>query len=192
MLKLALVFMLAGVLSACAGVSPNPGETTVDIEWTSGNFDKAYVLVKPYAELGQPWAQLRLGIFYENGWGVEKDNSIAESWYLKASEQLVDDAWAEGQIIGAKGEPGYFNQNSDALIAKFNLARMYLHGNDVGKDVDKSLSLIEEVIIRSGGEPIFFCCESSSPRYFTSKQMLELKAEVLIQKEMKTETYRVK
>jgi len=41
--------------------------------WMGGNYPAAFETVKPYADMGQPWAQLRIATFYENGWGVTSD-----------------------------------------------------------------------------------------------------------------------
>ncbi|MCP5265698.1 MAG: SEL1-like repeat protein [Burkholderiaceae bacterium] len=90
--------------------------------WTSGAFARALEIEKPRAEAGEPWAQLRLGIFYANGWGVTRDAERAEYWYRRAEAQKADGDWANGRIVGATGRSGYFNQNSDARIAQFNLA----------------------------------------------------------------------
>jgi TPR repeat protein len=105
------------VALGCAGPNPNPGERTTDMAWTSNNFNRAFDIAKPKAETGEPWAQLRLGIFYENGWGINKDIEKAEYWYKKAAAQKVAGEWAEGKIVGASGKPGYFNQNSDGRSA---------------------------------------------------------------------------
>lgn len=162
-------------LSACAGMNPNPGERTTDIAWLAGDFDKAFSIVKPMAEAGQPWAQLRLGIFYENGWGIEKDDNKAEYWYKKAAAQIVDSSWADGHTIGAFGKLGYFNQNSDALIAKYNLAHLYYKGEVVTKDLITAYVLIRNVINLSEGADVYFCCQFDEARFFTQDTFINLK-----------------
>lgn len=71
--KLFWIFGLCLIASSCAGPNPNPGERTTDMFWTSGKFERAFERAAPHAEAGEPWAQLRLGIFYENGWGTSVD-----------------------------------------------------------------------------------------------------------------------
>lgn len=159
----------------CAGPNPNPGERTTDRAWLSGNFDYAYELVKPRAEAGQPWAQLRLGIFYENGWVSKKDIEKAEYWYKKTINHKANDDWSNGQMVGATGKAGYFNQNSDALIAEYNLALLYY--NNAG-DLTKALEHINHVIKESDGKDIFFCCEFAGGRYFSQKQFIQLKEDI--------------
>ncbi|TWX63028.1 sel1 repeat family protein [Colwellia sp. C1TZA3] len=95
------------------------------IGWTSGNYQQAFDTAKIYADKGQPWAQLRLSIFYANGGGGGKDTKVALDWHQKASVQTALGDWANGQIVGATGQTGCFNQNSDALLARFNLAQLY-------------------------------------------------------------------
>jgi TPR repeat protein len=152
-----IILLATLLLHGCAGPNPNPGERrTTDMAWLSGDFERALAIVKPKAEQGQPWAQLRLGIFYENGWGVEKNARKAVEWYKKALEQKATGEWAEGLTIGASGRPGYFNQNSDARIAAFNLAQMYAKGDGIEKDLVQAFFHVTNVIDESGGKAIFF------------------------------------
>ena len=81
--------VLVLLTSGCAGPNPNPGERTTDIAWTAGNFKRAFEIAKAKADTGEPWAQLRFGIFYENGWGVERNLEKAEYWYRQAAIQTA-------------------------------------------------------------------------------------------------------
>jgi TPR repeat protein len=144
--------------------------------WSSGNFSRAYSVVAPRAERGEPWAQLRLGIFYENAWGVDQDYKKAEYWYKKAAAQKASGDWANGQLVGAAGKAGFFNQNSDALIAEYNLADMYFNGRDgIEKDFITAYVLINNVLKVSNGQSVFFCCEFSGGRYFSQEQFTSLR-----------------
>lgn len=171
--------LLAGLLviaaTGCAGPNPNPGERTTDMAWTSGDFKRAFEAAKPRAEAGEPWAQLRLGIYYENGWGTNKDLEKAEYWYKKAAAEKSTGDWAEGKLVGATGKSGYFNQNGDARIAQFNLAQLYYTN---GKNLSEAKDLIDNVIQESDGKAIFFCCEFSGGRYFSQEQFLGLKEKI--------------
>ena len=167
--------IISVIASGCAGPNPNPGERSTDMAWTSRDYQGAFERVVPRAEAGEPWAQLRLGIFYKKGWGTTVDLEKAEYWYKKAAEQKASGGWAEGQMIGAMGKSGYFNQNSDARIAEFNLAQLYLEMN---KNLAEALRLVSNVIKESKGQPIFFCCEFAGGRYFTQQQFVEIKDEI--------------
>lgn len=171
---LIFVFLLAG----CAGPNPNPGERTTDMAWMQAQYTHAFNTALPHAESGKPWAQLRIAIFYHNGWGVEKNSAEAAKWYEKATKSHGDDGWSEGNMIGAVGESGYFNQNSDALIARYNLAEMYYKGDGVDKNLGLALKYVNEVIDGSKGNPVFFCCEFSQSRFFTQEQFIDLRDKV--------------
>lgn len=164
--------LLLVTAAGCAGPNPNPGERTTDLFWTSGQFQRAFEKVASHAEAGEPWAQLRLGIFYENGWGTGADVKKAEYWYKKVIDQKSTGDWAEGQMIGAIGKPGYFNQNSDARIAQFNLAQLYYKR---GENLAEAHKLILNIIQESQGKDIFFCCEFAGGRSFRQQQFMELK-----------------
>lgn len=174
-MKIILVLIGIVFISACAGPNPNPGERTTDMNWLSGNYKAAFTSAKRNAEEGEPWAQLRLGIFYSNGWGVERDIEQSKYWYKKAIAQKGTGAWAEGKIIGAVGRNGYFNKNSDARLAQFNLSQLYMEGNE---NLEEALSLINNVIDETDGKSVFFCCEFSGGRYFNQELFIELKSKI--------------
>lgn len=158
-------------LSACAGPNPNPGERTVDIAWERSDYNTIFRILRPAAERGEPWAQLRMGVAYELGVGVERDIPTAIKWYSLAAAQEADGNWANGLLVGAMGEAGYFNRNSDALVARYQLANIYLSGDGVSPDARKALELARYVSEKSEGGDIFYCCESSGGRYITQQQI---------------------
>lgn len=138
------------------------------------------------AERGMPWAELRLGMYYEMGVGVKVDIPEAVKWYKKAARQLKEGKWAEGYIVGAVGDYGYFGQKNDALIAQYRLADIYSSGKEIEKDLVLAYLLISNAINKSNGAPqIFFCCEWSGGRWFRQTQFTELKEK--IEKEMTEE-----
>ena len=176
--KILLAIMLF-VLAGCAGMNPNPGERTADTNWEMGNYSKASEVAKAAAERGDPWAQLRMGIYYNSGYGVEVDIPKAIEWYKKAARQLKEGKWAEGYIVGVNGKSGYFGQKNDALIAQYRLADIYFNGVGVEKDLTLSYLLLNNVIEKSNGEPqVFFCCDWSGGRWFRQIQFTELKAKI--------------
>lgn len=173
LVRLSILLSVFG-LAACAGPNPNPGERTVDIAWTSGKFDQAYADVEPPALRGEPWAQLRIAIFLENGWGVEQDLDKAEEYYKKAIVQRGDDEWSKGLMVGTFGPSGYFNQNSDAIIAEYNLANLLYTREPPKQDLVNAYFHISKVVVDSDGNDIFFCCEFNGGRGFTYQMFLDL------------------
>ena len=180
-MKLSIV-LLALLLTACAGMNPNPGERTTDTDWEQGDYSRAIEVARPAAEQGYPWAQLRLGIYYDSGYGVEVDTHEAIKWYKLAARQLEEGKWAEGYIIGATGEFGYFGQKNDALIAQYRLADLYYNGEGIDRNLVLSLLIINNVIAKSDGEPqVFFCCDWSGGRWFRQTQFTQLKSKIEVE-----------
>ena len=58
----------------------------------SRDFSGALAVFGPLAAQQNGNAQFMLGVMHENGLGVEKDQSAAASWYLKAAEAGVASA----------------------------------------------------------------------------------------------------
>ena len=75
----------------------------------SGDFATALREWTPLAKQGDADAQYSLGVMYEKGEGVAKDNKAAVKWYTLAAEQGLADA-------------------------QFNLGVMYVNGTGVIKD----------------------------------------------------------
>jgi TPR repeat protein len=172
-MRIIYIFIIILGLTACAGPNPNPGERTVDMAWEKYDYNTAFEVLMPAAERGEPWAQLRVGVAYELGSGVTKDIPTAIMWYEKAEAQESDGNWADGQLVGAAGKSGYFNQNSDALIAKFQLANIYLRGEGVEPNPAKALQLAKYVSDKTQGYDIFYCCEFSGGRYIAITAIAE-------------------
>ena len=78
-------------------------------------------------------------------------------------------------LVGAQGKAGFFNQNSDARIAQYNLAQLYYAADT---KLETALGLIEGVIQKSQGKPIFFCCEFAGGRSFLPTQFATLKSKI--------------
>ena len=119
--------------------------------------------------------------------GLKKDTTEALKWYRKTAVQTADGGWAEGKLIGAVGRAGYFNQNSDALIAQHQIANIYLHGDGVPKDPIEAYLWEKNVSDKTRGESIFYCCEFSGGRYITAQAIAETlsKAEAEMTQEQK-------
>jgi TPR repeat protein len=165
--KLGWVTIAAIIVTGCAGLNPNPGERSVDNYWQMEDYDRALAILRPSAEAGEPWAQLRMGVFCEFGNGVPKDSGQAVEWYRKAAKQEKSGGWASGQTMGAAGRPGYFNQESDALIAQYLLADHYLQGTGVTKDSLTAYCLARNALDKSKGENLFYQWWGGKATYIT-------------------------
>ncbi|NQV98610.1 MAG: sel1 repeat family protein [Rhodospirillales bacterium] len=72
-----------------------------------GDYATAHKEWEPLAEAGNPDAQLKLGMLYENGAGVKQDYLTAFKWYELSSEQgLAEAQYRLGILYGnGKGTP---------------------------------------------------------------------------------------
>lgn len=157
----------------CAGLNPNPGERTVDNNWLRGNYDRAFPILTSKANAGEPWAQVRLGAAYESGNGVSKDAQQAVQWYKKAAVQEARGGWAEGLVVGSIGRSGFFNQNSDALIAQYQLSGLYLRGEGVARDLVAAYCLARHVMEKTEGTDLFYCCSQVGGWYVTASMITQ-------------------
>ena len=104
------------------------------------------------AEQGYAYGQYSLGLCYEKGEGVPKDEAQAIKWYTLAGEQGVEEAQYNLAAI-------YYRQGSEKEIywlAKaadqkeidpatgYRLALHYLEGKGVPKDVEKAVDLLKK------------------------------------------------
>jgi len=108
-----------------------------------GDYATALRLWHPLAERGNADAQFHLGVMYESGQGVLRDDAEAIKWYRKAAEQ--DDGVAQfnlGVIYAKDASPNYveaalwYRLAADHGLggAQFNLGMMYVQGHGVSQD----------------------------------------------------------
>ena len=166
------------LLVACVAKNPNPGEKITDSLWQRGKFYEAVDNAWPAAQRGEPWAQLRLGFYYDTGAGVKVDPLEAIKWYKLAARQFEEGRWAEGQTIAAMGKEGYHGQKNDALIAQYRLANLYSQGRGIEKNLALSWLLINNVIEKSNGNSVYFCCDWSKERKFQPAKFTDLKTKI--------------
>ena len=81
--------------------------------------------------------------------------------------------WADGYIVGATGPAGYFGENTDALSAQWQMAGLYLEGEEIPRDLTKAYLLMRNVEKEAKGASVFFCCEWSGGRYVTTSAVQE-------------------
>jgi TPR repeat protein len=80
----------------------------------NNNLNLAAAQFRKAAEQGYPAAEYNLGVMYERGLALKKDDALAVAWYRKAAEQ------------------GYTN-------AQFNLGNMYSNGQGVARNYDEAM-----------------------------------------------------
>jgi len=97
--------------------------------YSSGDYDKAAREFRPLAEKGDREAQYMLGLLYEEGQGIDRDDLLAAHWYARSAGQGFADAYyALGQLfLQRKGE----RQDRMAAHHWFCLARE--HGHRLGE-----------------------------------------------------------
>lgn len=162
MKNILLAWILGIALSACSVLDPNPGEKEADTYIQKKEYAQAIHLIEPRAEQGLPWAQLRLGIAYEYGQGKKQNFSMAVEWYRKAARQMVDLPWSDGVQLLSAGDAGYFNQNNDARVAQYLIARIYAEGRSgIDKNPLEAWLWANYARQSSNGKDILFCCENS-------------------------------
>ena len=144
----------------------NPGEAEVDILWRNGDMEPALAIAREAAEQGFPWAQLRMGMFHEQGEGVTQDDATAVDWYRKAAAQFAErDGMGLSILVGLSDRRGFFRQWDDALAARFFLARYYWQGASVRHDIVRAWLLADNVRRLSEFRTIEACDTDSRTLY---------------------------
>ncbi|MBR5116694.1 MAG: sel1 repeat family protein, partial [Lachnospiraceae bacterium] len=117
-------------LTAC-GKAETPDDLLAEAERLAdqGEFDKAVPLLREAADQGDGLALYNLGVYYQEGTGVEQDYEKALSFYRQAAELEVPDAYVGlgyyyGNGIGVE-------QDKDEMIRYYRLAAE--QGNAVGQ-----------------------------------------------------------
>lgn len=96
--------------------------------YDQGRFAIAYTLWLPLAEQGHAAAQFNIGVLFEKGQGVARDNAEAASWYMKAAEQ-------------------------EDVEAQYNVALLYERGAGFPRDLDKARYWYGKVVANAHTDP---------------------------------------
>ena len=81
--ELAVILLM---LSFASPVAAGPGEDAM-AAYARGDYATALRLLRPLAEQGDAQAQYNLGVLYDNGQGVPKNDAEAMKWYRMAADQ---------------------------------------------------------------------------------------------------------
>jgi len=93
-------------------------------------FEEALPILTEAAELGNVESQYNLGVCYQFGYGTEKNDSIATSWYLKSAEQ----GWTDGE---------------------YKMSYAYIRGTGIEKDEKKAFEFSLKCAAKKDVECIF-------------------------------------
>lgn len=89
LLYLLLILFASFILQSHAALTTDQANTLLEQAKTDSNSLRT---LKNEAEHGDKYAQLSLGIIYDNGWNVKQDYVLAVNWYRKAAIQGLADA----------------------------------------------------------------------------------------------------
>lgn len=95
--------------------------------------ESSYLSYKADAEKGNANAQYRLGLFYETGYGVDKNSNEAINWYRKAAEQGHKEAKAELKKLEKIAQSSKETNPGDAQT-QYELGLRYAKGKEIVKD----------------------------------------------------------
>src|SRR6266849_683935 len=119
-----------------------------------GDYETAINILRPFAQAGDPKAQVAMGRFYGIGLGVARDDDAAIVWYRLAAEKGDPDGMnslgfkldhAEGPAQNLQEASQWYQRASDAgnLSGTNNLALLYWTGRGVAKDIAETRLLLE-------------------------------------------------
>jgi TPR repeat protein/formylglycine-generating enzyme required for sulfatase activity len=132
------LFALARLYLTGTGVAKNPEKATE-------LFHESFPEIQQQASIGDPTAQLTLGVFYSNGHFVKMDDPEAVKWYRRAAEQGLAKAQFNLGVMYGAGE-GVPKNDAEAVkwfrraaeqghaMAQNNLGVRYANGRGVPKD----------------------------------------------------------
>jgi TPR repeat protein len=142
--------LLAALLAIASCATPNAdGEEAFERgvkAYAEGDYAAVLTAWTPLAENGHLRAQYNLGLMYDNGRGVEQNDSKALYWYRKAAAGSHDGAQNNLGLMYAAGQ-GVSRDDAQAVYwweksaaqgyakAQYNLGIMYMNGWGTARDV---------------------------------------------------------
>lgn len=153
---LAVIVVLSFVLATSSSSAPRPSATDHAAKaMQKGDFKTALAELSPLAAKGDPNAQFLLGMLYDAGNGVTRDQARAASLYRKAAEQhhliaqlFLGVLYYSGQ--GVKKDPGaaahWFQAPADSGNdqAQFYLGSLYASGEGVKQDDSTAIHYLSQ------------------------------------------------
>lgn len=149
MKKLIAATVLASIVSSAAVAGFHEGVAAYE----AGNLPLAVKEFRAAAEKGDADSQFNIGLMYEQGIGVGKDEKSALAWYRKSAEQGNSNAQYNLAVLYENGRGGDVDfaqahqwyrkavQQGDGL-AIGNLGMLYVRGQGVKEDKVAGLALL--------------------------------------------------
>ena len=120
----------------------------------SQDYERAVEIMLPLAEAGSRFAQYNLGVFYEEGIGVEPDAAEAYKWTLLAAKQddidaivrlasMQRDGIGTAQDLEASAQNFLLAAENGNVHGQSNMAHAYLNGIGVARDLEKAAYWLE-------------------------------------------------
>ncbi len=141
-MKLRTIFFL---LALAPGQS-TAGDFQTGVEAAAaGDYETALALWQPLAEAGHVDAQFNLGLMFDNGIGVPRNQETAAMWYRRAAEagdrtaqSYLGEMYAKGQGVEQNFEQAVEWYEKAAFrgdsLAQYNLGILYASGKGVPLD----------------------------------------------------------
>jgi TPR repeat protein len=122
---------------------------TASAAYQRKDYEKAYQLALPAAEVGDAGAQYLLGVQFWRGRGVARNDATAAQWFTRAAEQNHSDAMTDLALMYQAGEGVEEDPKRAFLLltkaadignlsAQFQVGKAFQHGIGVGKDLIKA------------------------------------------------------
>lgn len=113
------------------------------------NYSEAFQWYKKAALANHVLAQYRLGVLYEEGYGVSQDCTEAAKWYRKSADQGYTSAQIDLGVLYVRGcgVPQNYTQalhwykqavDQGHRVAQYNLGLLYLTGSGVAKSANNA------------------------------------------------------
>jgi TPR repeat protein len=138
-------------------------------------FDKAIPLLRNCSELRNPECQYNFGVCLQYGYGIDKNDSLAFVFYLKAANQGWVDAQYKTSYSYAKGigveedidralEYATRCANQNDIDCMSNLIGVYREGSKIKKDTVKMVFWLEKLALLEFPEDLGKRSKSTSAR----------------------------
>jgi TPR repeat protein len=137
-----------------AGTAAEDSKRAVEQALDRGDYKKAYALLRPLAEAGDPWAQVNYGGLTLSGLAGRPDPAEACKWFQRAAEQgsapgqsNLGECYYRGEGVAKDWARAveWFQKAADQgdPAAQNNLGAMYAQGEGVTADVAEAVKWLE-------------------------------------------------